>query len=130
MKQKKMKRKAIFIISVLIFSFVASIVPEYLNAQTKHQHDSTYYVDFPHTLTTRILLSRKYTSVTLPSANDGSTDLKYKPNEKMSLGVGFAYNNLSLNVGASLGLLNPDKGKGDTKSLALQLHLNPHKWEI
>ena len=105
-------------------------IPQFLNAQTKHPHDSDYYTTYSHTLTTRIFLSKKYTSVTLPSADDHTTDLKYKPNEKLNLGIGFAYNNFSLNVGAGLGLLNPDQGKGKTKSFDVQLRLYPYKWAI
>ena len=106
-------------------------IPQYLIAQTKHPYDSSYYTVYPNTLTTRIFLSKKYTSVTLPSADDHTTDLKYNPNEKLNLGIGFTYHNFSLNVGAGLGFLNPDQGnKGDTKSFDLQLRLYPYKWAI
>ena len=114
-----------------LLSFFVLIIPQCINAQEKHPHDSSYYTVYPHTLTTRIFLSKKYTSVTLPSIDDQATDIKYKSNEKMSLGLGFTYNNFSLNAGAGLGFLNPkDPGKGDTKSFDLQLRLYPYKWAI
>lgn len=114
----------------LTFGLFLTILPAHLNAQTRHPHDTTYYKTYRGSLTTRIFLSKKYTSVTLPSSDDRATDIKYKPNQKMNLGIGASYNNLSLNIGTSVGFLNPNEGKGISKSTDFQLRLYPYKWAI
>ena len=131
-KQKKpqMKKFSSLIYRVLISVFFFIMVPAHLNAQTRHPHDTTYYTTYPGSLTTRIYLSKKYTSVTLPSSDDHTTDIKYKTNDKLSLGIGATYHNFSLNIGTSFGFLNPDEGKGTSKSIGLQLHLYPYKWAV
>jgi Domain of unknown function (DUF4421) len=116
---------------MFIFSFILAITPATLFAQKGNSHDTTYYTTYPGTLTTRIYFSKKYASFTLPATDDHTTDLQYKSNEPQSIGIGATWNNFSLNVGAGLGLINPNStDKGKTKSLDLQLHLYPHKWAI
>jgi Domain of unknown function (DUF4421) len=100
-------------------------------AQKKEQQfDSTYYKAFPKMITTRFYFSQKYTSLTL-EAPAGTRSLNYLPNTAVNAGMGATYGALTLNLGVSLGFLNPDKKeKGETKSLDLQSHIYTRHWVI
>jgi hypothetical protein len=100
-------------------------------AQKKEpQFDSTYYKAFPKMITTRFFLSQKYTSLTL-EAPAGIRSLNYLPNTSVNTGIGGTYGAITLNLGVSLGFLNPDKKeKGETKSLDLQSHIYSRNWVI
>ena len=89
---------------------------------------NSYYIVYPDKLILRIYLSNKFAPFTISSAN--KEDLNYKTNSKLGLGAGFTYKALTLNLAYGFNFLNPDKGKGATKGLDLQVHLYPKKWAI
>ncbi|MEO5995289.1 MAG: DUF4421 family protein, partial [Chitinophagaceae bacterium] len=96
---------------------------------SKPQYDSTYYQRFPESITARIYLSQKYTSLELKKGNDAPR-LRYRPNTNLNLGIGATYRNLSLNVAYGFGFLNNDEEKGKNKKLDLQARLYGRKWAI
>lgn len=55
---------------------------------------------------------------------------RYMPNSSLNMGAGLTYQNLTLNLAYGFGFINPDKGRGESKSLDLQAHLYPKNWVI
>lgn len=90
--------------------------------------DTGYIIKFPKTVMIRLYLSQKFAPFTISSQND--PELNYKTNSKLSLGVGATYNNFTLNFAYGFKFLNPEKGKGTTKGLDLQIHMYPRKWSV
>lgn len=123
-----MKRQFSFFPYVLTPFLFCIIVHGRVNAQKKITNDSNYYETFPHKLTTRLYLSQKFLKFTIPSGSQ--TDIEYKANTKMNLGMGVTYQNFSLNIFYGFAALNKDTAKGKTKGLDLQLHLYPRRWAI
>lgn len=115
--------------SLVAFFCLLLIFPHNICAQRLTPYDSTYFTKYLNKLTTRVYLSKKYTSVTFP-AYDKANDLKYTPNTNLTLGVGATYNNFSLNLSYGFGFINPDDEKGKTKSIDLEIHVYPNKWAI
>jgi Domain of unknown function (DUF4421) len=95
----------------------------------KKSPDNGYFITYPETLLLRIYLSQKFAPFTI-SAPDNDRDLNYKTNAKLNLGIGFTYNNITLNVAYGFSFLNKDKGQGNTKGLDFQFHLFPHKLSV
>ncbi|PSL02566.1 uncharacterized protein DUF4421 [Cecembia rubra] len=91
--------------------------------------DSTYYESYKSCLTTRLYISRKYTSLTV---NDRLNDNRwsFQPNSNLNLGVGATYNDVTLNIGLGFGFMNPERGRGETKMLDLQAHIYPKNFVI
>ncbi len=124
-----MKRKFFDLLYVLIAFLFFIITPAGLNAQKKVMNDSSYYETFRDKLTARLYLSQKFLKFTIPPSGS-QTDIEYKANTKMNLGIGFTYHNISLNVFYGFAFLNKDTAKGKTKGLDLQLHIYPRRWAI
>ncbi len=119
-----------FFFPLLIMLFFALLNPSFTKAQKPLNHDTAYFVTYPHTLVGRFYFSKKYTSFTLPAANGGQ-DIDYKPNTLLTMGIGATYNNLTLNLAYGFGFLNNgNDAKGKTKSIDLQAHFFPHKWAL
>jgi hypothetical protein len=118
-------------LSILLPGFFALlnfiILPSQLNAQ-KVANDTNYYETFPAKLTARVYLAQKFLKFTIPSSSQ--TDIEYKANTKMNLGMGVTYHNFSVNIFYGFAFLNKDTAKGTTKGLDIQLHLYPHRWAI
>ena len=110
---------------------VCVIISFALHAQKgKVQNDTSYYVTFLDKLNIRTFLSQKYIHVNIPSSGSVS-DLEYKANPKLNLGVGFSYRGVTVNLFNGFQFLNKkDEPKGKTKGLDLQVHLYPRKWAI
>ena len=92
-------------------------------------NDTSYYISYPDMITMRYLFSKKYTAFNLNGTNRES-DLRYRPNTKITMGVGATYHVLSINIAYGFGFLNPDDGKGKTKYLDLQSRLYLNKWTM
>jgi len=118
------KPTVLSLIMIFLFSFA-------LNAQkNKFQNDTTYYETFPDKLNIRTFLSQKYIHVNIPSSGSTS-DLEYKANPKLNLGLGFTYRGVTVNLFNGFSFLNKkDEPKGKTKGLDLQVHLYPRKWAV
>lgn len=91
-------------------------------------HDTAYYKTFPDALTVRIYSVKDYANFNF-SALSNNSNLKYRPNTNVNLGLGATYNNVSLNLSAGFGFINKvNDDKGKTKSIDFQLHFFPRKW--
>ncbi len=117
-----MKNQALLLF--ILFLFSAGV-----NAQKKTLNDTSYYETYPHKLTTRLYLSQKFLKFTIPPSGN-QTDIEYKANTKMNIGIGVTYRNISANIFYGFAFLNKDTAKGKTKGLDLQLQLYPRKWAI
>ena len=97
-------------------------------ADTVKKFDHRYYQNYPDRITTRIFLSRKYSSPVLLSTGK---DIRYSPNTKLNLGVGATYGWFTLNLAYGFDFLNEgEQSKGDTRYLDLQTHVYARKWSI
>ncbi len=114
-----------FIKSGYLTSFII-IVGFYSTAQDR---DTNYIEPYTKMITGRAYLSQKYTIFGIDGSG-GFRDIQYRPNTKLSVGVGATYRALTLNVGYGFSFLNPGKEKGKTKYLDLQTHLYGTKWRF
>ncbi len=125
-----MKRQSCFLPLVFSLFLISVMITTRVNAQKKGVvNDPNYYETFPEKLTGRIYFSQKFLKFTIPPSGN-QTDIEYKANTKLNLGVGVTYHNFSLNIFYGFAFLNRDTEKGVTKGLDLQLHLYPRKWAI
>ncbi|HUR65617.1 MAG TPA: DUF4421 domain-containing protein, partial [Chitinophagaceae bacterium] len=92
-------------------------------------NDSSYYERYPDKLTIRLYAAQKFAKFTITPSNN-QTDIEYKANTKLNLGIGFTYRNISANIFYGFAFLNKDTAKGETKGLDLQLQLYPRRWAI
>ena len=97
-----------------------------LYGQDSLVHGNGYYTSYPDKLMLRVYLSQKFAPFTIPSEDD--PQLNYKSNSKLSLGAGFTYRSLTINLAYGFGFLNKEKGSGKTTGLDLQLHVYPKHW--
>lgn len=115
-------------IHFIIFILLLVIINHSAYSQKIDMHDSNYYKTYPRSLTLRFYFSQKYANLIFQSI-DNSENLQYRANTKLNMGIGFTYNNLSLNGALGFGFLNNNYNeKGKSKSLDLQLHLYPTGW--
>jgi len=91
--------------------------------------DSTYYINFPRDLTTRIYTSRKFTSLLIKDKTT-DRDFRFDPNSTFNLGVGLTYKGFTLNLAYGFNFLNPEIGKGPSKYFDFQTHLYPKYWVV
>jgi hypothetical protein len=108
--------------SIVIFVFVDI-------ALAVAQHDSTYFKSMEDQITGRLYLSRKYTTFAFRSPAVENT-LRYRSNTTLNLGIGATYKFATLNLAYGFDFLNPDRGRGDTRYLDLQLHSYGRKFTI
>lgn len=123
MKRNYHLLRVAFITGIITCLFSASSC-----AQDTTSFENGYYTVYPDKFIVRVYLSNKFAPFTISSS--GKQDLNYKTNSKLSLGAGFTYKALSLNLAYGFNFLNPDKGRGNTKGLDLQVHLYPKKWAV
>jgi Domain of unknown function (DUF4421) len=115
--------------SLLTLLLCVLIVSSSVNGQKKVINDPNYYEIFPEKLTGRLYLSQKFLKFTIPPSGN-QTDIEYKANTKLNLGMGVTYHNISANIFYGFAFLNKDTAKGKTKGLDLQIHVYPRKWAI
>jgi len=107
----------------LVFFFLSFFLTGILPAQSKW--DSSYVAADADVLVLRSYLSRKYTSLSFPSE-----DLRYQPNSGLNLGIGFTYQNFTLNLAFPPGFLNRSREPDFPKFFDLQGHIYPRNWVI
>lgn len=90
--------------------------------------DSNYIINYDHQLVVRVYGQQKVNSFTV-EAPSHYKDLKYVPNNKQTVGVGFSYKWFSLSFGLfKLGSEPADKGK--SSSFDLQSNIYKRKWYL
>jgi hypothetical protein len=126
-----MKRNRSIFLLIVASCVLILLHANYASAQFTRfeKHDSSYFVTYPKMITTRFFFSKKYTAFTL-NQQEGEKDLRYRPNSKLTMGIGATYHIISINLSLGFGFLNPDNGQGKTKRLDLQGHLYPNEWVL
>ena len=108
---------------VVFFVLAIFLQTGILSAQSKW--DSSYVVEEPEVLVLRTYLSHKYTALYFPSE-----DLRYQPNSGLNLGIGFTYQNFTLNLAFPPGFLNRSREPDFPRFFDLQGHIYPRNWVI
>lgn len=98
-------------------------------SQSAIMTDTGYYVSYPDKLTARLYLSQKYAGLQFPKGQNDAK-LEYRSNSKLSLGAGFTWKSLTVNLSYGFNALNKDEEKGATKGLDLQMNVYPRKWAL
>ena len=75
----------------------ATLAAQAQKQPTRIKHDSTYYKTYPHQITGRVYLSKKYTTLALEGP-EGVKALRYRPHTPLTMGVGVTYGIVTLNV--------------------------------
>jgi len=111
-----------------IFALALSFLTFHGTVVAQESIDSTeYYKTYPDKLVLRTYMSRKYTGLGLKI---GDENYWYRPNSTLNMGVGATYDGLTLNLAYGFGFLNPDRNRGESKYLDLQVHAYPKNWVI
>ncbi|RYG50466.1 MAG: DUF4421 domain-containing protein [Chitinophagaceae bacterium] len=111
---------------LLLFAGMAA----YGQKPVEMKHDSSFYKTYPHQITGRLYLSKKYTTLALEGP-EGVKALRYRPHTPLTMGVGATYGIVSVNVGFPIPFLSPDSREtGKSKYLDLQSHIYATKWVI
>lgn len=123
------KIDALFFVVVLCsFSKGYGQTHKTIHKKDKPNVDSNYVKPYGEELTTRVFLSRKYTSLHIPG-NGGAPSFVYQPNTTLNAGIGATYKSFSLNLAYGLPVLNSDNSvRGKTKYLDLQGHFYARKF--
>jgi hypothetical protein len=87
--------------------------------------DSSYVAEDADVLVLRTYLSRKFTALYFPSE-----DLRYQPNSGLNMGIGFTYQNFTLNLAFPPGFLNRSREPDFPRFFDLQGHIYPRNWVI
>ncbi|WP_057939996.1 DUF4421 domain-containing protein [Algoriphagus resistens] len=85
-------------------------------------YDSSYVKTEPDKFGIRFYLSKKYTDLSV-QVPDLDSPYRFIPNSGLNMGLGFTYQNLSINIAVPVGFLNPDRQKDWPFSLDLQSHI-------
>lgn len=109
--------------SLLVFFLYFFLSSGILSAQSRW--DSSYVAEDPTVLVLRSYLSHKFTALHFPSE-----DLTYQPNSGLNAGIGFTYQNLTLNLAFPPGFLNRNREADFPRFFDLQGHIYPKNWVI
>jgi hypothetical protein len=109
--------------SLLVFFLYFFLSSGILSAQSRW--DSSYVAEDPTVLVLRSYLSHKFTALYFPSEN-----LTYQPNSGLNAGIGFTYQNLTLNLAFPPGFLNRNREADFPRFFDLQGHIYPKNWVI
>lgn len=110
--------------------FIYVLLGAFISLHSLAQDRDTNYIEpYSKLVTGRAFLSQKYTLFVVEGTG-GSRDIQYRPNTRLSLGLGATYRALTLNVGYGLAFLSNEKEKGKTRYLDLQSHLYGVKWRF
>lgn len=119
----------IFLRTVFIFVLGLNFFSLSKAQELEEKDEPPYYEDFKGQLNLRYYFTTKYTGMALKNKELGY-DFYFMPNNTLNMGFGATYQNLTLNLAYGFGFLNPDRGRGDTWNLDLQVHSYPKKFVI
>ena len=109
--------------SLAFFFLLLFLQAGILSAQSNW--DSSYVAEEPEVLVLRTYLSHKYTALYF-----SSEDLRYQPNSGLNMGIGFTYQNFTLNLAFPPGFLNRSREPDFPRFFDLQGHIYPRNWVI
>lgn len=111
--------RKILLALTLLFSYY-----EGFSQTSKSGFDTTYVELHPELINIRLYLSTKFTNLAVNVPGENRSFL-FRPNSGLNLGVGFTYQNFSLNIAAPVGFLNPERIDNWPLYLDLQAHAYP-----
>jgi hypothetical protein len=120
------KKNGVFISTFFVVFFLGLNV---IFAGNNIKYDSNYIKTYPGVMIARTFLSNKSASLYYDIV-DLEKDLTFKPNSKLSFGLGATYKWATVNVGYGFPFLNEENGRGKTKSFDLQTHIYLRNWVI
>jgi hypothetical protein len=101
-----MKNKSIY----CLFFLLPILLVEAKSAFAQQKpHDTSFYRTYPEKITTRIYLSKKFNSITVPGLT--GNNFQYRPNTQLNTGIGFTLKTLSINIAYGFGFMNQDDEK-------------------
>ena len=109
--------------SFLFFLLYFSLGSGSLSAQSRW--DTSYVAEDLKVLVLRSYLSHKFTALHFPSE-----DLTYQPNSALNAGLGFTYQNLTINLAFPPGFLNRNREEDFPRFFDLQGHIYLKNWVI
>lgn len=113
---------------IVAFLFcTAGVCAQTVNKLKRTNQDRSQYIsDYKNDLTLRVFGSRKY--VTYGLHDKGYAEqVRYRPNSPFTIGMGFNYKMIGLNLGFNLPLINDNTEFGKTSFLDLQTHVYSKK---
>ncbi len=115
---------------ISIASTCALLLSSSLSAQVaagRASFDTAYVRDYSRKLTMRLYSNTKYNGLTIASGS--ATDLVYRPNNRINIGIGASYRALTLNIGFGVPFLNNDDAvRGKTRYLDAQANIHTRRW--
>jgi len=94
----------------------------------KIPRDSAYIKSYQEYVVGRVFITQKYVSVGIGATAERPA-FRYKPNNKLNLGLGLTYRIFTLNVGFGFPGLNGDGSqRGKTRALDLQTSIYGRRW--
>ena len=123
-----LKRNRDFFAANVIVKFLLPVTICFPLFSYAQKRDTSFIEPYTKVFTGRIYFSRKYTNFGI-EGSQGFKEIQYRPNTKLSIGLGATYRALTLNLGYGFSFLNPELGKGKTKYLDLQTHIYGFKWK-
>jgi Domain of unknown function (DUF4421) len=121
--------KGIRLVLLLITANVTTTTIAQKNTNQNSDHDSSYYQSFGSVFHLRTYFTHSYANFQV-GGNNNAPKFLYKPNSLNGLGIGFTYENLTLNLTYRPSFLNNENGKGKTRYFDIQPHLYGRVWAI
>ncbi len=119
-----------FLLTILFSGFYFFSQAQPKNQAPQPDHDTSYYQSYRNKLTGRAYLSRKYTLLKLKPPEGEASQMTYRPNTTLNVGIGATYRSVTLNIGIGVNSFNPHHEKGKTHYLDLQTHFYARKWNF
>ncbi len=117
-------------ISKTLFFFIFLVFTLKVQGQrVKPTFDTTYIEAHPEQINLRLYLSRKFTNLVV-DVPDEKRRYVYQPNSGLNLGIGFTFQNFTLNMAFPVGFLNPNRYEDWPRFLDLQAHVYPRRMII
>jgi len=114
----------------LLVAFFAAFTANAQKASINADRSNEYITDYSNQLTLRVFGSRKINGYQVGRAGKRE-EVEYSPNDVTSVGVGFTYRFIGLNLNFKVPFLNNDDDKyGKTKSLDLASYIYLRKFTI
>ena len=105
-------------ISLIVFLFCNQAFSQ----NPKFQYDSNYVENSRDVISSRLFFSRKYTRL-VAHANDSDERYTLIPNTGLKMGIGFTYQDLTINASFPMRFLYPDRESNWPGNLDLQSHI-------
>lgn len=101
----------------------------FLNAQGMADYDTNYVESNSKKMLLRLYTSKKYTDL-VSNVSGVEKGYRFMPNTGLNLGLGFTYQDFTLNIAGPFAFMNPNRYEDWPKYLDLQAHAYPKKFIV